>query len=464
MPTKPSEKTINAAAKTVTPQAMMQAIMAETPELQTYNAAVTDDTKSLQDLGAYIMGLDVRRNAFITALVNRIGLTIVTSKLWNNPLARFRRGTLELGEVVEEIFVNVAEAHSFDPAGAESTFMRREIPDVRVAFHHMNFQKYYKVTVSDDQLRAAFVSWSELDALKAKIIESLYNAMNLDDWLVTKYMCAREMLNGGMYPVTVEDISANPKDAVTKFRAITNNMTFYKTEYNRARVRTHTEIPRQVIFIDTDVEASIGVEVLAAAFNLSQVDYLGQRILMDSFTFSADDQKRLDSLFESDASYKPFTSEEVTKLQSIVGFKVDEEWFMMFNNLEQMTQNYNGEGLYMNNWLHTWKTYSVSPFHNAAVFTTQTNAITGVTVTPPISNLPQGAEMVFVAKVSGTGLFDTSVKFAISGQTKSGTTIDPYTGRLHVAADEPLQTQITVTASSIDRKQAGTATVTVKND
>ena len=115
-----------------------------------------DNTNSIHNIGNFIMQYEARQNAFLNALVNRIGMVLVTSKMWNNPWAMFKRGYMEFGETVEEVFVNIAKPFSFDPQAAETTLYKREIPDVRAAFHQMNFQKYYKVTISNDQLRQAF--------------------------------------------------------------------------------------------------------------------------------------------------------------------------------------------------------------------------------------------------------------------------------------------------------------------
>ena len=60
-------------------------------------------------------------------------------------------------ETIEEIFVNIAKPFQFDPEVAENTVFKREIPDVRSAFHIMNYQKYYKATIQNDQLRQAFL-------------------------------------------------------------------------------------------------------------------------------------------------------------------------------------------------------------------------------------------------------------------------------------------------------------------
>lgn len=426
---------------------------------------IPDDNRSLHNIGEYIMNYEAYQNAYLTALVNRIARVIVTSRVWKDKWAVFDMGKLDYGETVEEIFVNIAKPHSYDPAKAETQVFKREIPDVRAAFHSMNYQKFYKVTISNDQLRQAFLSYYDMNELIARIVDSLYTGMNLDVFLTKKYMLAREAINGGIYTVVTKPISgdgADPDDAVTKYRQYTNNLEFLKTLYNRAGVRNSTPVADQIIIIPNEAEATLGVKVLAAAFNLSEVDYISKRIPVDSFEFDADDEARLAELFANDATYKPFTGEEKKALQMISAIKLARDWFMCFDNFDQFTENYNGEGLYWQYFFHVWKTFSVSPFANAVLFTSQVSEVTAVTVSPSTANVAQGTSIVMTAEVAGTGLFEKAVDWSVkgTGDMASGTRIDGTSGVLRVAADETVGNVLTVTATAKDG-QTGTAQVTV---
>lgn len=426
---------------------------------------VPDDNRSLHNIGEYIMSYEPYMNAYITALVNRIARVIVTSRAWKDKWAVFEMGKLDYGETVEEIFVNIAKPHSYDPAKAETQVFKREIPDVRAAFHSMNYQKFYKVTISNDQLRQAFLSYYDMNELIARIVDSLYTGMNLDVFLTKKYMLAREAINGGIYTVVTKPISgdgADPDDAIAKYRQYTNNLEFLKTLYNRAGVRNSTPISDQVIIVPNEAEATLGVKVLAAAFNLSEVDYISKRIPVDSFEFDADDEARLAELFANDDTYKPFTGEEKKALKLISAVKLAKDWFMCFDNFEQFTENYNGEGIYWQYFFHVWKTFSVSPFANAVLFTSQVSEITAVTMSPTTANVAQGTAVVMSAKVTGTGLFEKTVEWSVkgTGELASGTRIGGTSGVLHVASDEKVGNVLTVTATAKDG-QTGTARITV---
>ena len=80
------------------------------------------------------------QNAFLSNLVNRIGRVIITSRLYEYPWAGFKKGLLEYGETVEEIFVEIARPYQFNPEKAETDLFKRRIPDVQAAFHTMNFE------------------------------------------------------------------------------------------------------------------------------------------------------------------------------------------------------------------------------------------------------------------------------------------------------------------------------------
>lgn len=426
---------------------------------------VPDDNRSLHNIGQYIMQYEAYQNAYLTALVNRIARVIVTSRVWKDKWAVFDMGKLDYGETIEEIFVNIAKPHSYDPAKAETQVFKREIPDVRAAFHSMNYQKFYKVTISNDQLRQAFLSYYDMNELIGRIVDSLYTAMNLDTFLTKKYMLASEAINGGIYTVVTEPISgdgADPDDAVTKYRQYTNNLEFLKTLYNRAGVRNSTPVADQVIIVPNEAEAILGVKVLAAAFNLSEVDYISKRIAVDSFEFDADDEARLAELFANDATYRPFTEEEKKALRKISAIKLAKDWFMCFDNFEQFTENYNGEGLYWQYFFHVWKTFSVSPFANAVLFTSQASEVTEVTVSPTAANVAQGTSIVMSADITGTGLFEKTVEWSVKGTPAlaSGTRIDGTSGVLHVASDETVGNVLAVTATAKDG-HTGTAQVTV---
>lgn len=438
------------------------AVIKEGDELPNGRTATkADSLSSLRGIGEIMMNYQPLQNAFLNALVNRIARVIITSRLYENPWAGFKKGIMEYGETIEEIFVNLAKPYQYDPVVAESEVFKRRIPDVKAAFHSMNYQKFYPTTVSNDQLRQAFLSWQGITDLIGKIIEQVYTGANYDEFLVMKYMIAQIALKGQLYPVSVPTITADNARAVTTSMVnYAKKLTYMSSDYNYAGVKTYTDPEFLYIILTTDVESIFDVEVLALSFNMSKAELIGRQIGIDGFGIV--DKERLAEIFADDpyTEFVPFTVAEINQLNTIAGLMVDESWFMIFDNYYNMTEIYNPQGLYWNYFYHVWKTFSVSPFSNAILFTTNTPAITSVTVSPSIATVVKGNSSQFTATVVNTGFAPKEVIWTVEGGADAGTVIS-NTGLLSVSPNETA-TSLTVKAtSSFDSTKSSSAAVTV---
>lgn len=426
---------------------------------QNYVPVATKDAESIREIGAIIMDNPQLQNEFLNALVNRIGRVLITSKMYDNPWAMFKKGLLEFGETIEEIFVNIAKPYQFDPKVAETNLFKREIPDVRSAFHIMNYQKYYKATIQNDQLRQAFLSWEGITDLIGKIVDAMYTGANYDEFLTMKYMLAKHILNGNMYPVTVKSVTtANMKDIVATIKGVSNDMEFLSSKYNISGVKTHTPKSDQYFLVNSQFDATMDVEVLASAFNMDKAEFLGRRVLVDSF--GSLDTDRLDELFADDTTYTEISSEELTALDAIPCIIVDKDWFMIFDNFYNFTEQYNGEGLYWNYWYHVWKTFSISPFHNNALFIPGTPSVTAVEVSPSTATAGAGQSVAFTAEVTTTNFAPKTVNWEVDDDA---CTISK-SGVLQIPLDitELTSSVVTVKAVSVYAStEYDTATVTV---
>lgn len=427
-----------------------------TQNYKDYVPVATPDAESIREIGAIIMDYPALQNEFLSALVNRIGRVLITSKMYENPWAMFKKGILEFGETIEEIFVNIAKPYQFDPAVAESTVFKREIPDVRSAFHIMNYQKYYKATIQNDQLRQAFLSWQGITDLIAKIVDAMYTGANYDEFQTMKYMLAKHIINGQLYPVTIPTVeTANMKAIVSTIKGVSNKFEFLSPKYNLAGVQTHTKKADQYLLINSKFDAEMDVEVLASAFNMDKAEFSGHRVLVDSFGDL--DIERLNVLFADDPTYTEIGESDLQALDAIPAIMVDKDWFMIFDNFYNFTEQYNGEGLYWNYWYHVWKTFSVSPFANNALFIPGTPAVTSVTVSPATANVSAGQRVQLSAVVQTTDFAPQSVVWSVT--SGDNVTVN-QSGAVDIGAEA--SGEITITATSVyDNSKSGTATLTV---
>ena len=189
---------------------------------------------------------------------------------------------------------------------------------------------------------------------------------------------------------------------------------------------------------------------------------MGHRVVIDSF--ATIDSARLAEIFADDPNYTAFTSDDLALLANVKAVLVDVNWFMIYDNLMEFTEQYNGEGLYWNYWYHTWKTFSVSPFENAIVFASGSSAVSAVTVSPAAATIPAptaGNVIHFNAAVTKSGFANEQVEWSLSANAEDYARIDE-SGNVLITDVPDSATAITVTAKSVfDSTVSGTATLTI---
>lgn len=338
-----------------------------TAEYQSLVPVVATET-DIPKVGEVLFGYPALANQFINALVNRIAAVRVKSAVYNNGFADLKKGYLEFGESIEEVFVNISKAREFSAEKAEAREFKRSLPDVRSAFHVMNWRVMYPVTIQDEDLRMAFLSMNGVQDLIARIVDSIYTAAEYDEYLLFKHSIIKTIAHGKMYPVAVD--TSNIKNAAVAFRGTSNRLTFMNTAYNAAGVHTATPKGDQYIFMSADFNAQYDVNVLAAAFNMDRADFMGRLKLIDDFTTF--DNDRFSEIVAGSDQIDLVTPEELALMADVIGVLVDGEFFQFYDNNNKFTEKYVASGLYWNYFYHVWKTCSVSPFSNAIVFVKNT--------------------------------------------------------------------------------------------
>lgn len=323
-----------------------------------------ENANEIPRVGEVLVGYPAMANQFMASLMNRIALVRLQGATFNNRFAPLKKGYLEFGETVEEIFVGLIKARNFNPDKAHAREFKRTIPDVRTAFHVMNWRAQYPITVSNTELRTAFQSESGVRDLLERIVSTVYTSADYDEWLLFKYLLIKAIAHGKMHPISIGN--GDMKVAAGKFRGTSNLLEFMSDKYNAAGVRNSTPRGKQYIFMDAQYNADYDVEVLASAFNMEKADFMGRLILVDDWA-SFDNERFEDIRKESDC-VEEVTADELALMAGVKAVLVDEEWFQVYDNYIGMTEVFVASGLYWNYFYHTFKTISSSPFANAVVF------------------------------------------------------------------------------------------------
>lgn len=422
---------LNKVLKVNSDSELLSYIINVTPELAS-EIDLPVQGKSIAPIGKLIMSNERFKNAFINT-INLIGLTIIDRNYWENPWEAFtERGTLNWGQSVRELIVDIANVYDYNAYADSAThFLENVVPNVYNYIHEVNYQKFYKTTTSDEQMAMAFNTDGGLMDLIEKVIGSLYEGYKYDKYIVDKYMLCRRILDGTITSVEIDGYgSLTPRQRVSFIKNISNKMTFRSPNYNPAGVRVATPFADQIMILNTDFEADLSTDVLATSFFIDEAKFKTDLALIDGF--NNHDTARLTELLGS--AYIPFTDDELTALGAIPCVIVAREFFQDYNySLDNMadgsvngtraTNFFNPETLKNNHWLHTWKVISTSPFQQAVVFTKDvTPAVSSVTVSPSSASVSAGQNLQLSATVATAGFANKAVQWSIDhdGETREG--------------------------------------------
>lgn len=395
--------------------------------MNTVPQATTDNIQTLSNI-LFNDAYQPMLNEFVNNLINRIALTIVRNKSFNNPLAIFKKGSVPLGTDIQDIYENPAEAESYEYSNtAMAKLLTITDPDTHVAYYRRNRKDLYTKTITREGLQGAFVSWDKFEDYINAITQSLYSGNYIDEFKYTKELIDGAYDNDKVIVETVSAVSneATAKAFIKKARALYSKMKLPSTSYNayskfsgaKGTITTWTDEDRIVFITTADIMATVDVDVLAAAFNMDKANFLGRVIEVDSFA-----------------------NEEI---QAVI---CDESWLQIYDNLLRFDEFYNARVMAWNEYLHAWGTFAISPFANAVVLATA---------------VPKPATAIATDETSYSVVEEATDTVTVTPTPADSTTEFSYTS----SDDEVFTvTQLTNLTATITGVGAGTGTLTIKGD
>lgn len=389
--------------------------------METLPSATEDNIQTISNI-LFNDAYQPQLNEFVSNLINRIGLTIVRNKSFNNPLAVFKKGSIPLGTDIQDLYENPAEAEQYELSNtAMAKLLTITDPDTHVAYYRRNRKDLYTKTITRENLQGAFVSWERFEEYLSAITTSLYSGNYIDEFEYTKGLIDGAYDNNKVIVETVTAVTdeASAKAFVKKARALYNKMKLPSTRYNayskfsgaKGEIKTWTDADRIVLIATADVMAEIDVDVLARAFNIESSKLLGRVIEIDQF--------------------------ENEEIQAII---CDESWLQIYDNVLRFDEFYNARVMAWNEYLHAWGTFAICPFANAICLATAQ---------------PKPATAISVANA-------TVVEDATTNASVTLTPADATSELTFISGDETVFTVSNL--GVITGVSAGSATLTVKTD
>ena len=389
--------------------------------METVPSATEDNIQTLSNI-LFNDAYQPMLNEFVNNLINRIGLTIIRNKTFNNPLSILRKGSMPLGTDIQDIYENPANAEQYELSNTEmAKLLTITDPDTHVAYYRRNRKDLYTKTIAREALQGAFESWDKFENYISAITTSLYSGNYIDEFELTKSLVDGAYDNDKVIVEQVSQVTneATAKAFIKKCRSLFSKMKLPSTEYNayskfsgaKGTIKTWTDEDRFVLIVTADVMAEVDVDVLARAFNIENTKFLGRVIEVDKF--------------------------ENEEIQAIL---CDESWFQIYENIMRFDEFYNARVMAWNEYLHVWQTYAICPFANAVVLATAK---------------PKPATAISVS--------DVSVTVGSTADVSVTLTPNDATSELeYISGDE---TVFTVSSLGVvTGKSAGSGTLTVKTD
>lgn len=335
------------------------------------------------------------RNQFLAALLNRIGRELFTHTNLKNRLSWAFIEPMEYGAIIEQIGVDVinAEDYSLDDDKLANPY-KTQRPDVKTYFYHINSQRKYRVTVSLDNLKQAFVNEGGLSNLVSMIVDKLHQSAEIDRWFSIKETFQKVFTSDKLLDsqkIKVEGIGDKDSALATikMISTIATDMGFPTKKYNEGMLTTMLDPEDLILFVRQDVLQVIDKDVLAYAFNPEKLGFSRGGNLtiepMDNFgNITALDSVPTGSTLT--LGYNAMTQAEVLEgnkvvpvgkytqelpsadTKNVLAVLCDKRRLMAVNHVNRFESIFNPAGLYENYFLHDWNTFTQSGMHNLAVF------------------------------------------------------------------------------------------------
>lgn len=343
-----------------------------------------DETMTLSQknraVSTKLFSYSLLKNSFISALINKVFMTRFWSKAWENPLKMFVDSNITYGYTIEDLYVEAGDAVDysahFENGSTECDDIFKLVDNkVYANYLSINFEKKFKTSIKDFDLRRAFTSeyglGDMIGQLMSKNIRGLYRLeYNLLKDMLTKYMKGLSQKDVGMGSSStatqfIQDsqvtkvTGATTKDLIENLllniRIYGEQFEFESDKYNSAKVMQFSPMSDTVIVTTPQVYGHID-NYLAKTYNEDRVKILNKIILIDSLP-------DVNVIKSGDNGGTSYTSDKP------IALLMDSKLLQLKPSLLEMREIENPNALAKNYFLHFHGLVGIVPFLNCKIFT-----------------------------------------------------------------------------------------------
>lgn len=403
---------------------------------------VVEATTSITNFGMPILESQTVMNEFVSALMNRIAYTSFSNRYtFDNPLQILFGDEIPLGEAVQDIYVNPAQARKYNVNDFAGLLQKYEA-SVKVQYLAKNQDVQYCVSITRPSLKKAFTSWNDLERFIDELANSLYNGLYIDDFKLTKGLVASAYTNGvGQIRVVNNPTTSDSyaKAFIKQLRTDFLNMGLPSINYNaytkvtdQDYVQTWTRPEDMVLLVRNDILATTDVDVLAVAFNMDKTEFLGRVIPVDAF----------------DSSNKIFA------------FMGDRRWFRINKQELFLDEFYNANNRVWNYYLNQVAMFNYSLFANGVIYASEDASVSATDIEFEESTASVEEDETVTLRVITTPVQANSTITYTSSDTDKATVAASATDPKKCVVTAKADGSVTITATVDGHSDTCTVTVT----
>lgn len=344
---------------------------------------------NIVDVGTAVLNAPTAiRNEFMTNLYNKVGLTLIDSPVVENQFSFLKKGTLEYGQTIEDIYVGLAESEPYvtgmkDGDAQPDPFAIRKLPHFS-AFYSTILSRQYHVTRHLTDLRKAFHNAGGVEQFIAGMMNAMVSAENYDDMRATIALVARQIEeaqtapehNGTVHLLT--DFNAKYGETLTADTALqsqdflryfsnqlkkwSKRLKWLRDDLNIAGVKNNSPLNKQRLMMVEDITVDFETELLAWAYNEGRLEIGGIDGIDAWYSIGADSG----GLSTPDAiSIKSTFTEAGAQCLAVI---YDEDMVKIYNKERVASDQANAKGNYWNMFMSLEDIYACSPYKNFVCF------------------------------------------------------------------------------------------------
>ena len=300
---------------------------------------------NIAEVGNAIMDYQPARDMFYNAFMVKITKQLFEGLTADNKF-KFLKGEKVIGDI-EDSYVDYIEGKNFDPE--DETLLKNVKAKIETMYHKLDRRLLYEASISDLQLRNAFLSEGGLNSLISTVLSTLTNSKEWDEFTMVKQLIVDNVKHAGKVVIIEGD---NREDILKNFlralRKTSNRLAYVNRNYNKLELATATSKDNQLLVLHDDLTVDIDFDVLANIYNMEKLEVETRTVTVDNFNEG--------KVVDGDDTY------------DLIAGLFDVRAFRLHDVLQHMETFRNPQTLTTKYFLHVWQLMSMAYLFNMVYF------------------------------------------------------------------------------------------------